>query len=139
MIELAKTGRWLGGITPTGFTSERIEFVDVYVYEQTDDNVIKKKKKKASKLVEIDEEIDLVQKIAYKFLELKSLNKLESYVLQNKILTKNKMEFSVSTLRTILTNPVYAPNDQKVLEYFKNKGITIYAEGDRKNLMKLMD
>lgn len=130
MIELAKTGRWLGGNTPTGFISERVEFVDVY--EQTDDNVIEKKKKKASKLVEIDEEIKLVQKIAYKFLELKSLNKLESYFLQNKILTKNKMDFSVSTLRNILTNPVYAPNDQDILEYFKSQGITIYADGDRK-------
>ena len=38
MIELAKTGRWLGGLTPTGYTSKRIELVDVY--EESDSNII---------------------------------------------------------------------------------------------------
>lgn len=131
MIELAKTGRWLGGPTPTGYTSKRVEVVDVY--EQNEDNVIEKKKKTASKLVAIDEEIELIEKIAYKYLELKSLNKLETYLLKNNISTKNNMKFSVNTLKAILTNPVYAPNDKDVLDYFNSKGITIYAEGDRAN------
>lgn len=129
MIELAKTGRWLGGPTPTGYTSERIELVDVY--EQNEDNIIEKKKKKATKLIPIDEELELIQEIGYKFLELKSLSKLETYLLKNKVVSKNKMNFSVNTLRKLLTNPVYAPNDQDVLEYFKSKNVTIYAEGDR--------
>lgn len=129
MIELAKTGRWLGGPSPTGYASERMELVDVY--EQSEDDVIEKKKKKASKLIPIDEELELIQNIGYKFLELKSLSKLESYFLKHKIVSKNNIDFSVSTLRKILTNPVYAPNDQDVVEYFKSKGVTIYAEGDR--------
>ena len=78
-------------------------------------------------------EIELIEKIAYKFLELKSLTQLQAYLLQNNIATKRNMDFSVNTLRAILTNPVYAPNDQDVLEYFKSKGVTIYAEGDRAN------
>lgn len=131
MIELAKTGRWLGGPSPTGYISERMELVDVY--EESEDNVIEKKKKKASKLVAVDDELELIQSIGYKFLELKSLTKLESYFVKNKIVTKNNIDFSVSTLRRILVNPVYAPNDQDVLEYFKSKGVTIYAEGDRAN------
>lgn len=129
MIELAKTGRWLGGPSPTGYTSERMELVDVY--EQSEDDVIEKKKKKASKLIPIDEELELIRNIGYKFLELKSLTKLESYFLKHKIVSKNNIDYSVSTLRRILLNPVYAPNDQDVLEYFKSKGVTIYAEGDR--------
>lgn len=131
MIELAKTGRWLGGTTPTGYSSERTELVNIY--GRGKDNIIEKKLKKASKLVTIDEEIKIVQEIMYKFLELKSLNKLETYFLQNNIYTKNNLDFSVSTLRRILTNPVYAPNDQDVVEYFKSKGVNIYAEGDRAN------
>lgn len=131
MLELAKTGRWLGGPSPTGYISERMELVDVY--EESEDNVIEKKKKKASKLVAVDDELELIQSIGYKFLELKSLTKLESYFVKNKIVTKNNMDFSVSTLRRILVNPVYAPNNQDVLEYFKSKGVTIYAEGDRAN------
>ena len=131
MIELAKTGRWLGGVTPTGYKSQRVELVDVY--EQNEDNVIEKKKKTASKLVSVDEEIILIEKIAYKFLELKSLNKLQSFFLKNNVYSKNNIDFSVNTLRAILTNPVYAPNDKDVLKYFENKGITIYADGDRAN------
>lgn len=129
MIELAKTGRWLGGSTPTGYTSKRIELVDVY--EEGEYNVLEKKKKTASMLIPIEEEMKLIEKIGYKFLELKSLNKLEAYFLQNNISSKNNIDFSVSTLRRILVNPVYAPNDQDVLEYFQSKGVTIYADGDR--------
>lgn len=129
MIELAKTGRWLGGPTPTGYTSKRIELVDVY--EEGEYNVLEKKKKTASMLIPIEEEMKLIEKIGYKFLELKSLNKLEAYFLQNNISSKNNIDFSVSTLRRILVNPVYAPNDQDVLEYFQSKGVTIYADGDR--------
>ena len=131
MIELAKTGRWLGGKTPTGYKSERIELVDVY--EQSEDSVLEKKKKKATKLISIDEELELIQEIGYKFLELKSLTKLEAYFVKNKIATKNNLDFSVSTLRRILVNPVYAPNDKDVLEYFNKNGVTIYADGDRAN------
>lgn len=129
MIELAKTGRWLGGPTPTGYSSKRIEMVDVY--EEGEYNVLEKRKKTASILVPIEEEMKLIEEIGYKFLELKSLNKLETYFLQNNISSRNHIDYSVSTLRRILLNPVYAPNDSDVLEYFKRKGVTIYAEGER--------
>lgn len=129
MIELAKTGRWLGGPTPTGYSSKRIKLVDVY--EEGEYNVLEKKKKTASMLVPIEEEMKLIEEIGYKFLELKSLNKLETYFLQNNISSRNDMDYSVSTLRRILTNPVYAPNDSDIVEYFKSKGVTIYADGER--------
>lgn len=119
----------LVGPTPTGYTSERIEVVNVY--EESENNIIEKKKKTASKLVEIDEELEIIEMICYKFLELKSLSKLESYCLQNEVFTKNNIDFSISTLRTILSNPIYAPNDQDILEYFKSKGVTIYSEDKR--------
>lgn len=117
------------GATPTGYTSEKIEIVDVY--EEGKDNIVEKKKKIASKLVEVNEEIKIIKKVYYKFLQLKSLSKLESYCLQNEILTKNSIDFSINTLRTILSNPIYAPNDQDILEYFKSKNIIIYSEGER--------
>ena len=129
MIELAKTGRWLGGPTPTGYGSKRIEMVDVY--EEGEYNILEKKKKTASMLVPVEEEMKLIEEIGYKFLELKSLNKLKSYFLQNNICSRNNLDYSVSTLRRILVNPVYAPNDLDVLEFFKRKGVKIYAEGDR--------
>ena len=119
-----------GGITPTGFTSQRYELVDIY--EQDNENVIEKKKKKACKLVEVEEELKVIDLIYQKFGELKSLTKLETYLLQNKITTKQGANYSSGTLRFILTNPVYAKNDKCVVQYFKSKGIQeIFAEGER--------
>ena len=131
MIELAKTGRWLGGPAPTGFYSERIKLVDVY--EQNNDNTLEKKKKTACKLVKIEKESIKIRHLFEAFNELKSLSKLESYCVKNRIRSKNNVDYSVATLREILTNPVYAPNDRDVLEYFESKGIHIYADGERAN------
>lgn len=129
MIELAKTGRWLGGPAPLGFTSKRISLMDIY--EENTEGEIEKKKKSASKLVEVEEEFKIIRLIYEKFLEIKSLNKLESYFLQNKIHTRNGIDFSVSTLRAILTNPIYSANDRDILEYLNAKCIQVYAEGER--------
>lgn len=94
--------------------------------------MIEKKKKKACKLVEVEEELKVIDLIYQKFGELKSLTKLETYLLQNKITTKQGANYSAGTLRFILTNPVYAKNDKCVMQYFKLKGIQeIFAEGDR--------
>ena len=46
-------------------------------------DIIEKKKKTASMLIPIEEEMKLIEEIGYKFLELKSLNKLETYFLKN--------------------------------------------------------
>lgn len=129
MLELAKTGRWLGGPNPLGFRSERYELVDVY--ENGTDNIIESKKKTASKLQEIIEEKELLKRIFQKLIELKSLTKLETYCIQNEMYSKNNFDFSVSTLRRILTNPLYAMNDQDMLEYFNSKGIKIHAKGEQ--------
>ena len=119
-----------GGITPTGFTSQRYELVDIY--EQDNENVIEKKKKKACKLVEVEDKLKVIDLIYQKFGELKSLTKLETYLLQNNVTTKQGANYSVGTLRFILSNPVYAKNDKCVVQYFKSKGIQeIFAEGDR--------
>lgn len=84
-------------------------------------------------MVSIDDEIEIVKLIFNKFLELKSLSKLETYFLRSEIYTRNKLDFSVSTLRRILTNPIYVANDEDMVEYFKQRGVKIYAEGDRGN------
>jgi len=117
MIELAKTGRWLGGNTPTGFESEQIEQIS-----------IDGKKRKLFKLSPIDEEIKVVKTLFNKLLELKSQTKLETYLLQNHIKTKNDKSYSRWGLKNILVNPVYAIADKDTLEYFKRFDIEIYAD-----------
>ncbi len=116
MIDLAKTGRWLGGNTPTGFDSEQIEKI-----------TIDGKKRKLFKLSDNDE-MPIVITLFKKMLELKSLTKLETYTIQNDIKTKNGKYFTRWSLKNILTNPVYAIADKDSLEYFKKFDVEIYAE-----------
>lgn len=129
MIELAKTGRWLGGLTPTGFDAERYDIIDVYSYNS--DNTLEKKKKKACKLIPNIEEGKIIQIIAKKYLELKSLTKLETYLIKNNIVSRTGAYFSTSRLRTLLTNFVYATYDQDMKEYLNRKNIYVFAEEDR--------
>lgn len=116
MLELAKTGRWLGGNTPTGYKSEQVENITV-----------DGRKRKLFKLTPIDDEAIMVKLLFDKMRELKSQSKLETYTLQNDIKTKNGKSFARWGLKNILTNPVYAIADEDTLEYFKKYDIDIYA------------
>lgn len=129
MLELAKTGRWLGGDTPLGFDSEKVEIIPI-AEENANTNTIQNKNKKAYKLKINEEEKQKVQLIFKKYLECKSLAGLEYYLLKNKIYTRKGKEFRKYSLRNILTNPVYSQNDIEILKYFKNRGQTIYSEQD---------
>ena len=126
MMELAKTGRWLGGNTPTGYESESYELV--HIKEVNDNDEVEKKLKKAFKLKQIPEEILLVCDIFQKYMELKSQTALEAYCLNKNIKTKNNKDFTRFTLLSILTNPVYAINDLDIYNYFMDNGIELYAK-----------
>lgn len=117
MHELAKTGRWLGGNTPTGYKSEQIQKIS-----------IEGKVRKAYKLTVINGEADLVRLIFKKFLEFDSLTMLETYLLQNNIKTKNGNNFTRFTIKNILQNPVYMMADKEAWKYFKELGVEIYAD-----------
>ena len=117
MLELAKTGRWLGGIPPTGFKSKQIENV-----------TIDGKKRRLYKLSPINEEVRVIKILFDKMRELKSQTKLETYTIQNDIKTKNGKMYTRWSLKNILTNPVYAMADSNTLEYFKKFDMEIYAD-----------
>lgn len=117
MIELAKTGRWLGGTTPTGYKSEAMEKISV-----------DGKKKKLFKLSPISDEINMIKLIFDKFIEYKSQTGLETYLIQNNIKTRNNIYFSRWGLKNILTNPVYAMADFDMYQYYKNLGVDVYSD-----------
>ena len=126
MRELAKTGRWLGGITPTGYKSVGFEIINIK--EINKNNEIERKPKKAYMLKEIEEEKVIIKTIFQKFLELKSLSALETFTINNNIKTKNQKNFTRYTLKTILINPVYAINDLDMYNYFLENKIDIFSE-----------
>lgn len=109
MYMLARTGRWLGGITPLGYSSEKIENIDGI-----------DSKRYYFKLVQ-NEECDIVKLIFTKYLEFRSLNKVMTYCINHNIKSRQDKDFSVSTIRKILINPVYCIADIDGYNYFENQ------------------
>lgn len=116
MRELAKTGRWLGGTTPTGYKSEAIEKVTV------DGKV-----RKAFKLTVIPDESELIKLIFSKFIETNSLTKTETFLIQNNLTTKNNKDFSRFAIRSILENPVYMIADKISYYYFSEQKLELFS------------
>lgn len=117
MMELAKTGRWLGGNTPMGFESEKMERFN-----------INGKKVSLYKLSPINDEIEIIKLIYDKYLELKSLTTLETFLLNNNLKTRRECDFARWGLKKILTNPVYAIADKDMFNYFKNNDMDIFND-----------
>jgi len=109
MYMLAKTGRWLGGICPTGYTSKKII------------NSSLEKERTLFKLEENLEESKTVKVIFEKFIETASLTKTLQFLSQNNYFSKNGKDFSISTLKDILINPVYCSADEKAYKFFEEK------------------
>lgn len=112
LLALAETGRWLGGIPPTGYRSEEVLSHD---------------KRKQYKLTRIPEEAELVRLIFRLFLENNSIVAVDKYLLQNNILTKNGKAFSRHTIKAILENPVYMAADEAAWGYFTGLELEIFS------------
>ena len=123
MYELAKDGRWLGGITPTGYRSIKHEKL----------NEKNGKKKYYYSLEIIPEEIEIVNEIFSAFLKNRSLSKTVAQINAKNILTKNKKIFSCVTVRSILENPVYAKADKTLYKFLEGKHVTIFSSKESFN------
>ncbi len=117
MHMLARSGRWLGGHTPTGFQSFKEERVDV-----------DGKTRSAFKLVPVEDELELVKFIYQKFMELQSISGTARYFVQNNIRTKNGNDFTNISVKDILRNPVYCIAEQEAANYFRENGADICFE-----------
>lgn len=122
MLMLARTGRWLGGTSPTGYKSEKVEQL-----------VVDGKSKQMFKLKLIPDEADLVKLIFKKFIETNSLTKVETYLIQNSIKTKNGKAFTRFTIKNILENPVYMIADETAFKFFRDNGVEFSDENDIKS------
>lgn len=117
MHELAKTGRWLGGMTPTGYTSESVKRVTV-----------DGKTHKACKLRLLPEEAELVALVFDLFTETQSLTKTEAELLRQRRTTKNGKEFTRFSIKNILQNPVYLIADGAAWDYFVEQEAELFSE-----------
>lgn len=122
MYELAKTGRWLGGVTPTGYESKKIENKD-----------FDGRKRVSYQLTTVKKEVDTVKLIYNKFMEFNSLAMTETYLLQNHIRTKNGKKYTRFSIKNILTNPVYLIADNDAYNYFNSFDMDIYSDKEEFN------
>ena len=116
MHELAKTGRWLGGNTPTGYASESVQTVTV-----------DGKARKACKLRLIPEEAGLVKKIFALYAESDSLSKTEAELRRQNIKTKTGRDFTRFAVKNILQNPVYLIADREAYQYFTENEADLFS------------
>lgn len=107
MLMLARTGRWLGGTTPTGFTSEKLQEI-----------IIDGKVKTSCKLKDNPDELHAVDTMFEKFLELRSVSGVSKYLIKQGIKSRNGKYYSLLGIKQILQNPVYCIADKDALDYF---------------------
>ncbi|WFR59590.1 recombinase family protein [Anaerocolumna sp. AGMB13025] len=111
MLALSHTGRWLGGLTPFGYHSEAILYMDADY-----------KERQLYKLIPVEHELKTVQMLFYKYMETKSLSQVEQYCLANHLKTKKHCDFTKSSLSMILQNPTYCIADTAAYDYFQGLG-----------------
>lgn len=116
MLELAKTGRWLGGNTPTGFASESVTTLN-----------LDGKQRKFCRLKLIPEEASIIRQIYDIYTENHSLTATETELLRKNIKTKLGNPFSRFAIREILKNPVYLQADAIAYRYFLSRCGAVYA------------
>lgn len=119
MHELAKTGRWLGGTTPTGYASEAVQSI-----------TIDGKSKKACRLKLIPEEADIVRMIYDLYIETDSLTLTEAALMKQGIKTKNNHYFTRFSIKAILQNPVYMIADEDAYHFFIQNDTDLFSEKD---------
>lgn len=109
MHELSKTGRWLGGALPTGYTSVRESIGG----------------KGCSRLRKNQNEIECVLQIFSVFLNTQSLSKTQREIMRQGFRTKNDKCFSRFSIKAILQNPVYMRAERIAHDYFVRKGAQV--------------
>lgn len=128
MLMLARTGRWLGGTTPTGYTSEKQQEI-----------IIDGKVKTSCKLKDNPEELIAIDAMFEKFLELRSVSGVSKYLIKQGMKSRSGSAYSLLGIKEILQNPVYCIADKDALDYFTQLGADVcFEEKDCKSRYGLL-
>ena len=114
MYELAKTDRWVAGEAPLGYKRLR---------EKTEGS-----KKEQTVLVIDHITAASVQLIFSKYVELRSMTKLETYLLQKYVKSRNGNNLTTSQLAIMLKNPTYVQADERIKDYYLRLGASFYGD-----------
>ena len=114
--ELAKDGRWMGGIPPTGYTTERSKYGRG------------KSKNSFTFLVTIPEERALIEHVYEVFLKTRSYNQTAKQLNEEGYRTKMDSDFTTLAVRDLISNPVYCIADEDSYNYFLEEGCNLFGE-----------
>ncbi len=117
MLQLAKTGRWLGGQEPLGYYAERVVYFDEEL-----------KEKSLMHLKPIAAELDIVRIIFSKYLELHSINQVVIYLNFLGIKGKNGGVLATMQVRKLLSNPLYVKSSVEAENYLINIGMNVFGK-----------
>ncbi len=117
MLMLARTGRWLGGTTPTGYRSKKHQEI-----------IIDGKIKTSCKLIDDADELRIVNLIFEKFLELHSITGVSKFLIKQGIKSRNGSYYSLCGIKQILQNPVYCIADKEALAFFSAQNSDVCFE-----------
>ncbi|MDO5135339.1 MAG: recombinase family protein [Eubacteriales bacterium] len=117
MHELAKTGRWLGGTTPTGYASETVQ-----------STAIDGTPRKICQLKLLPEEAGLITTIFDLYAETGSLTLTEATLIKQGIQTKNHKYFTRFSIKAILQNPVYMIADEDAYHFFIQNDAKLFSD-----------
>ena len=109
MLMLARTGRWLGGTAPLGYTSEKVREI-----------IIDGRIKTVCKLKENPGELVTVDAIFDKFLEVQSVSGVSKFLISRNIRSRSGKLFSLPGIKEILQNPAYCAADRDAFGYFSS-------------------
>lgn len=117
MLQLAKTGRWLGGQEPFGFKSEKITYIDENFNERS-----------LMKLSPVKDELEVVKLIFDKYLETNSITQVTNYLQDNLYTGKNGGDWGTTQVKKILSSAIYVISTEETHNYLKSLGINVYGE-----------
>lgn len=117
MLQLAKTGRWLGGQEPFGFKSEKITYIDENFNERS-----------LMKLAPVKDELEVVKLIFDKYLETNSITQVTNYLQDNLYKGKNGGDWGTTQVKKILSSAIYVISTEETHNYLKSLGINVYGE-----------
>jgi len=116
MLQLAKTGRWLGGQAPLGFTPEKLTYIDEEFKERT-----------LMKLTPEINELEIVKIMFTTYLKEQSITQVVKKLNLSSIKGKNGGIFKSSQIARILRSPLYVISDDDTHLYLAGIGINVFG------------
>ena len=117
MLQMAKVGKWLGGQLPLGFKSEKISYMNEDM-----------KEKSFSKLVPINEELQIVKFIYDTYLQKNSIREITKDLNLKNMKSKNGGNFDLMQVKRILRSPLYVKSNENIHKYLNNINYNVFGD-----------